>query len=76
MTRTRWPSATGVGQPLQKTKMPSEVAGVGVGIGVFFLEEEALQLVGALEVADDDALDRDRRARDGGGRAVRPGRRG
>ena len=46
VTRTRCPSATGVGQVLQKTKMPSEVAGIGVGVGVLFLEEEALQLVG------------------------------
>ena len=27
VTRTRWPSATAVGQVLQKTKTPSEVAG-------------------------------------------------
>ena len=32
---------------------------IGVGVGVFFLEEEALELGGRLEVADHDSLDRD-----------------
>ena len=62
VTCTRCPSATGVGQALQKTKMPSEVAGIGVGVGVLLLEEEALQLGRSLEVGDHDALDGDRGA--------------
>ena len=63
VTRTRCPSATAVGQPLQKTKIPSEVERVGVDVDVLLLEEEALQLRARLVVAGHDALDRDRGAR-------------
>ena len=36
--------------------------GVGVGVGVLFFQEEALQLVRALEIGDDDAFHRHRGA--------------
>ena len=50
--------------------MPSEVCRVGIRVGVLLLEEEALQLACALEVGDDDALDRHRGAGDRRARAV------
>ena len=56
--------------------MPSDVAGIGVGVGVLLLDEEAAQLARALRlvVADDDRLDRERA---GGSRVARcPGCRG
>ena len=38
---------------------------IGIGIGAFFLQKETAQLIAALQVADDDALDGDRAAGDG-----------
>ena len=50
--------------------------GIGVGVDVFLLQEETRQLTRRLEVADDDALDGDRDARNRCGRCRCPGRRG
>jgi hypothetical protein len=43
---------------------------IGVDVGVFLLQEETVQLTRRLEVADDDALNGDRGARNRCGRAV------
>ena len=70
VTCTRCPSATGVGQALQKMKMPSEVAGSASASASSSCRKKPESGVVALEVADDDAFDRDGGARDRGRRAV------